>query len=75
MKQGTILIAKHDMILKKPAERSIKVKTGDKFIITSSQTNPLVPKDCALIDRYKTAIINQGHLLSYKDIEDHYDHH
>jgi hypothetical protein len=68
MKQGTTLKATKEFTMKKEGSRgrAVSVKVGDLFIITSPTYNN---KESSLVDRYKSANLNQGYKLDNSDIE------
>lgn len=67
MKQGLVLKAKQEFTMKKEGSRgrAMHVKIGDTFIVTSPTYNN---KEASLIDRYKSANLNQGYKLANSDI-------
>lgn len=68
MKQGLVLKAKQEFTMKKEGSRgrAMHIKVGDVFIITSPEYNN---KEASLVDRYKSASLNQGYKLLNSDIE------
>lgn len=67
MKQFTTIIAKATFSLKREGQRgrTMIVKTGDRFVVTSPEYNN---KEFAKIDREKIARLNIGHVLNLSDI-------
>lgn len=72
MKQGMVLKAKKEFTMKKDGSRgrAMHVKIGDFFIVTSPDYNN---KEASLIDRYKSASLNQGYKLRNLDINNLFD--
>lgn len=68
MKQGLVLKAKQEFTMKKEGARgrAMHIKAGDVFIVTSPEYNN---KEASLVDRYKSASLNQGYKLLNSDIE------
>lgn len=72
MKQGIVLKAKQEFTMKKEGSRgrAMHIKIGDVFIITSPCYDN---KEASLIDRYKSANLNQGYKLLNSDINNLFD--
>lgn len=72
MKQGLVLKAKQEFTMKKEGSRgrAMHIKVGDVFVVTSPDYNN---KEASLVDRYKSASLNQGYKLLNSDINNLFD--